>query len=184
VKIISYVELTKAQESAIEALESVVVQTSLIKPTVVAGIKTFQGQEVKIVINEAGVIESVFLNGLSEKTQTRIKKAAHKFFPVMQLREALQDLVGWIEDSFREDERPMDGLKAAHAALDAAPTRLQQFKALLESQDKSQHTWTTLEISEDLPGSEGKEIIVNNEQVTFVFDETGDKFYGIANWKE
>ena len=58
-KITSYVELTPAQEKAIEALEAVTVRTSLIKPTVVATIRTFQMQEVKITIGADGVIQHV-----------------------------------------------------------------------------------------------------------------------------
>ena len=55
-KITSYVELTPAQEKAIEALETVTVRTSLIQPTVVATIRTFQVQEVKLTIDADGVI--------------------------------------------------------------------------------------------------------------------------------
>ena len=58
-KITSYVELTPAQERTIEALEAVTVRTSLIKPTVVATIRTFQLQEVKITICADGVIQHV-----------------------------------------------------------------------------------------------------------------------------
>ena len=55
-KITSYVDLTPAQEKTIEALETVTVRTSLIKPTVVATIRTFQVQEVKLTIDANGVI--------------------------------------------------------------------------------------------------------------------------------
>lgn len=58
-KITSYVELTAAQEKAIEALDTVVVRTSLIQPTVVATIRTFQAQEVKLTIDADGIIENV-----------------------------------------------------------------------------------------------------------------------------
>jgi len=58
VKITSYVELTPAQEKALEALETVTVRTSLIQPTVVATIRTFQVQEVKLTIDADGVITS------------------------------------------------------------------------------------------------------------------------------
>lgn len=58
-KITSYVELTAAQEKTIEALETVVVRTSLIKPTVVATVRTFQAQEVKLTIDADGIIENV-----------------------------------------------------------------------------------------------------------------------------
>ena len=57
-KITSYVELTPAQEKTIEALERVTVRTSLIRPTVVATIRTFQVQEVKLTIDADGVITS------------------------------------------------------------------------------------------------------------------------------
>ncbi len=60
-KITSYVELTPAQEETIEALETVTVRTSLIKPTVIATIRTFQMQEVKITIGADGVIQHVEL---------------------------------------------------------------------------------------------------------------------------
>jgi len=56
VKITSYVELTPAQEKTIEALETVTVRTSLLQPTVVATIRTFQVQEVKLTIDANGVI--------------------------------------------------------------------------------------------------------------------------------
>ena len=58
-KITSYVELTPAQEKALEALETVTVRTSLIRPTVVATIRTFQVQEVKLTIGADGVIQHV-----------------------------------------------------------------------------------------------------------------------------
>ena len=58
-KITSYVELTPAQEKALEALETVIVKTSLIQPTVVATIRTFQAQEVKLTIGADGVIQHV-----------------------------------------------------------------------------------------------------------------------------
>jgi hypothetical protein len=59
VKITSYVELTASQEKTIEALETVVVRTSLIKPTVVATVRTFQAQNVKLTIDAAGIVEHV-----------------------------------------------------------------------------------------------------------------------------
>jgi hypothetical protein len=59
VKITSYVELTPAQEKTLEALETVTVRTSLINPTVVATIRTFQVQEVKLTIGADGVIQHV-----------------------------------------------------------------------------------------------------------------------------
>jgi len=59
VKITSYVELTPAQEKTLEALERVTVRTSLIRPTVVATIRTFQVQEVKLTIGADGVIQHV-----------------------------------------------------------------------------------------------------------------------------
>ena len=55
-KIMSYVELTPAQEKTIEALETVTVRASLLQPTVVATIRTFQVQEVKLTIDADGVI--------------------------------------------------------------------------------------------------------------------------------
>ncbi|MBA7555479.1 hypothetical protein ES705_48143 [subsurface metagenome] len=58
-KITSYVELTPAQEKTLEALETVTVRTSLIQPTVVATIRTFQVQEVKLTIGADGVIQHV-----------------------------------------------------------------------------------------------------------------------------
>jgi len=59
VKIMSYVELTPAQEKTLEALETVTVRMSLIQPTVVATIRTFQVQEVKLTIGADGVIQHV-----------------------------------------------------------------------------------------------------------------------------
>ena len=58
-KITSYVELTPAQEKTLEALETVIVRTSLIQPTVVATIRTFQVQEVELTIGADGVIQHV-----------------------------------------------------------------------------------------------------------------------------
>jgi len=59
VKITSYVELTPAQEKTLEALETVIVRTSLIQPTVVATIRTIHGQEVELTIGADGVIQHV-----------------------------------------------------------------------------------------------------------------------------
>ncbi len=58
-KITSYVELTPVQEKTIEALETVNVRTALVKPAVVATIRTFVAQEVKITIAADGGIEDV-----------------------------------------------------------------------------------------------------------------------------
>jgi len=59
VKITSYVELTPAQEKTLDALETVIVRSPLSQPAVVATIRTFQGQEVKLTIDVDGVITSV-----------------------------------------------------------------------------------------------------------------------------
>jgi len=59
VRIISYVELTPAQEKTLEALGTVTVRTSLLQPTVVGTIRTFQMQEVKLTIGADGVIQHV-----------------------------------------------------------------------------------------------------------------------------
>ena len=58
-KIISYVELTPAQGKTLEALERVTVRSPLIQPSVVATIRTFQAQEVKVTIDASGVIQHV-----------------------------------------------------------------------------------------------------------------------------
>ena len=58
-KITTYVELTSAQEKTLEALETVTVRTALVKPAVVAIIRTFAAQEVKITIAADGGIEDV-----------------------------------------------------------------------------------------------------------------------------
>ncbi len=58
-KITSYVELTSAQEKTIEALETVTVRTALIRPVVVATVRTCLAQEVKLTIDADGIIESV-----------------------------------------------------------------------------------------------------------------------------
>ena len=58
-KITSYVELTPAQEKTLEALERVTVRSPLIQPSVVATIRTFQAQEVKICIDTNGIIQDV-----------------------------------------------------------------------------------------------------------------------------
>ena len=64
-KITSYVELTPAQEKTLEALETVIVRTSLIQPTVLATIRTFQVQEVELTIGADGVIQHVGLQDVS-----------------------------------------------------------------------------------------------------------------------
>ncbi len=58
-KITTYVNLTPAQENTLDALETVIVRTALIKPSVVATIRTFQAQEVKLTIDADGIIENV-----------------------------------------------------------------------------------------------------------------------------
>jgi hypothetical protein len=58
-KTTSYVKLTPAQESTLDALETVTVRTALVKPAVVATIRTFQAQEVKLTIDADGIIENV-----------------------------------------------------------------------------------------------------------------------------
>ena len=61
-KITSYVELTPAQEHTLDAFKSVVVRTALLTPTVVATFSTFQVQDVKVTIDQNGVIESVMVD--------------------------------------------------------------------------------------------------------------------------
>lgn len=64
-KIISYVPLTPAQEKTLDALsDRVEVRAALFAPNVIATIKTFQAQEIKINIDANGVIECV---GLPDK---------------------------------------------------------------------------------------------------------------------
>ncbi len=58
-KITSYVELTAAQEKTLESLETVTVRTSLIKPYVVATIRTFQAQNVRLTIDADGIVNHV-----------------------------------------------------------------------------------------------------------------------------
>jgi len=58
-KIMSYVELTPAQIKTIEALGEVIVRKAPLRPTVVATIRTFQQQNVKLTIDADGVIENV-----------------------------------------------------------------------------------------------------------------------------
>ena len=60
-KILTFVDLTPAQIKTIEAFESLVVRATLIKPNVLATFTTFQAQDVKIAIDQNGVIESVEL---------------------------------------------------------------------------------------------------------------------------
>lgn len=58
--ITSYIPLTRAQERTLHAFEgveaNVEVKTSLIAPAVVATFNTFQGQYVKVTMDENGVI--------------------------------------------------------------------------------------------------------------------------------
>jgi hypothetical protein len=58
-KITTYVELTPAQEKAIEGFQDVVVKTALARPFVVATFTTFLAQEVKVTLSEDGAIENV-----------------------------------------------------------------------------------------------------------------------------
>ena len=63
-KITSYVPLTPAQEKTIDALETVVVRKAQVsktegKPPVVATIRTFQAQNIKITIAADGGIDDV-----------------------------------------------------------------------------------------------------------------------------
>jgi len=58
-KITTYVDLTPAQEKAIEGFQVVVVRTALAKPFVVSTFTTFLAQEVKVTLSEDGAIENV-----------------------------------------------------------------------------------------------------------------------------
>lgn len=58
-KITTYVELTPAQEKAIEGFQEVIVRTALAKPFVVATFTTFLQQEVKVTLSEGGAIENI-----------------------------------------------------------------------------------------------------------------------------
>ncbi len=60
-KITTYVELTPAQEETLNGLEKVEVRTSLLKPSVVATVKTFQAQEIKLTIDANGIVEKVWI---------------------------------------------------------------------------------------------------------------------------
>ena len=67
-KVISYVPLTPAQEKTLDALsDRVEVRTALLTPNVIATIRTFQAQEIKINIDANGVIQRV---GLQDKEVT------------------------------------------------------------------------------------------------------------------
>jgi hypothetical protein len=59
--ITSFVELTPAQRLVLEAFDSIEVRTALLKPSVVATIKTFQAQDIKVTIDANGIIENVDL---------------------------------------------------------------------------------------------------------------------------
>ena len=60
-KITTYIELTPAQEHTLEDFQNITVRTVLSKPEVVATFETFQDQQVKITIDESGVINHVEL---------------------------------------------------------------------------------------------------------------------------
>jgi hypothetical protein len=60
-KIISYVPLTPAQIRFFDDLEHAEVRAALIAPDVVATIKTFQGQQIQLAIDESGVIKHLEL---------------------------------------------------------------------------------------------------------------------------
>jgi hypothetical protein len=59
--ITSFVELTPAQRLVLEVFESIEVRTALLKPSVVATVKTFQAQDIKVTIDANGIIEAVEL---------------------------------------------------------------------------------------------------------------------------
>ena len=56
-KITTHVELTPAQDRVLNDLENVTVRAALINPSVVATVRTFQGQAIKLTIDAAGVIQ-------------------------------------------------------------------------------------------------------------------------------
>jgi len=60
-RIVSYVPLTPAQVRLFDDLEHVEVRTALIAPDVVATIKTFQAQQIKLTVDESGVIKHLEL---------------------------------------------------------------------------------------------------------------------------
>ena len=62
-KIVSYVELTPAQERSIEGMQDCAVRTALVSPLVVATFTTFLAQKVKLTIDANGVIQHVGLEG-------------------------------------------------------------------------------------------------------------------------
>lgn len=57
----TYVDLTPAQEHTLEAFKKVVVRTALFKPLVLATFETFQAQKVKVVIDDIGVIQNIYV---------------------------------------------------------------------------------------------------------------------------
>jgi len=61
VRIVSYVPLTPAQVRLFDDLERVEVRATLVSPDVVATIKTFQGQRIKLTIDESAVIKHLEL---------------------------------------------------------------------------------------------------------------------------
>ncbi|MDD5701378.1 MAG: hypothetical protein PHU23_04930 [Dehalococcoidales bacterium] len=61
-KITTYSELTPAQEHTLDALEKVTVRPFVTRKTVMATIRTFQAQEIKIEIDPNGVIVNVGVN--------------------------------------------------------------------------------------------------------------------------
>lgn len=58
-KIMSYVELTPAQEKTLDSLEKVVVRAAFNKSSIEATIRTFQQQNLILTMDADGVIEDV-----------------------------------------------------------------------------------------------------------------------------
>lgn len=61
--------------------------------------------------------------------------------------------------------------------------KIDQLKQILESQEKGDD-WTYIGPCQLLPGKGTLELVVLEEEISFVFDETGEKLLGIVNWKE
>ena len=60
-RITAYVPMSKAQEQVLDDLQRISVRAALVQPWVEATVKTFQGQLIKLSINESGVIQNVWI---------------------------------------------------------------------------------------------------------------------------
>lgn len=60
--------------------------------------------------------------------------------------------------------------------------KIEQLKAILESQVRDPENWPTI-TTEILEDDDGLTLNIQSEEVAFSFDKTGENFVGIVNFK-